>query len=142
MPWPCLAIVNVLRLEKHKDVHTHRVSSGKTYPESIIPCIIPREPHVLIRAHTAYFDMMPHAVPTHQTLQAFQGKRPHLGTFTFVAPNASVVGDVKLGNNSSIWYGAVLRGEKLSIQVLLPVSSRHSESFACAACQACILISM
>ena len=40
-----------------------------------------------------------------------KGKRPQLGSNTFVAPNASVVGDVKLGNNSSIWYGAVLRGE-------------------------------
>ncbi|CAL5228724.1 g11909 [Coccomyxa viridis] len=56
-------------------------------------------------------------VPTHQTLQAFQGKRPQLGANTFVAPNASVVGDVKLGNNSSIWYGAVLRGDVNSIQI-------------------------
>jgi hypothetical protein len=52
-----------------------------------------------------------HAVPTHQTLQAFQEKRPQLGANTFVAPNASVIGDVKLGSNSSVWYGAVLRGE-------------------------------
>lgn len=49
-------------------------------------------------------------VPTHQTLQAFQGKRPLLGPGAFVAPNACVIGDVKLGSNSSVWYGAVLRG--------------------------------
>jgi carbonic anhydrase/acetyltransferase-like protein (isoleucine patch superfamily) len=29
----------------------------------------------------------------------------------FIAPNANVIGDVKLGAGSSIWYGAVLRGE-------------------------------
>lgn len=52
-----------------------------------------------------------HAVPKHQTLQVFQGKRPQLGANTFVAPNASVIGNVKLGSNSSVWYGAVLRGE-------------------------------
>ncbi len=46
-----------------------------------------------------------------QTLQAFAGKRPLLGSNVFVAPNSSVVGDVKLGSGSSVWYGAVIRGE-------------------------------
>lgn len=35
----------------------------------------------------------------------------------YIAPNATVVGDVKLGNNVSIWYGAVLRGDSGSITV-------------------------
>ena len=30
---------------------------------------------------------------------------------TYLAPNATVVGDVILGENVSIWYGAVLRGD-------------------------------
>ena len=29
----------------------------------------------------------------------------------YIAPNATVVGDVTLGENVSIWYGAVLRGD-------------------------------
>lgn len=29
----------------------------------------------------------------------------------FVAMNANVLGDVKIGANSSVWYGAILRGE-------------------------------
>ena len=29
----------------------------------------------------------------------------------FIAPKATVVGDVRLGQDSSIWYGAVLRGD-------------------------------
>jgi carbonic anhydrase/acetyltransferase-like protein (isoleucine patch superfamily) len=29
----------------------------------------------------------------------------------FVAPNASVIGDVTLGANSSVWYGATIRGD-------------------------------
>lgn len=32
-------------------------------------------------------------------------------TATFVAPSASVIGDVTLGSNSSIWYGATVRGD-------------------------------
>ena len=30
----------------------------------------------------------------------------------FVAPNSTILGDVSLGEKSSIWYGANLRGEK------------------------------
>lgn len=53
-----------------------------------------------------------------QTLQAFGGHRPVLGSNVFVAPNSSVVGDVKLGSGSSVWYGAVIRGEFLFVYSL------------------------
>jgi carbonic anhydrase/acetyltransferase-like protein (isoleucine patch superfamily) len=36
---------------------------------------------------------------------------PLKGRAGFVAPNAKVIGNVTLGNQVSIWYGAVLRGE-------------------------------
>lgn len=32
-------------------------------------------------------------------------------TNTYIAPNATVVGDVVLNENANIWYGAVLRGD-------------------------------
>lgn len=35
----------------------------------------------------------------------------------YIAPNATVVGDVILGENASIWYGAVLRGDSATITV-------------------------
>ncbi len=35
---------------------------------------------------------------------------PIVGGDVFVAPNASVIGDVTLGSGSSVWYGAILRG--------------------------------
>ena len=50
------------------------------------------------------------AVSKHQTLQAFNSKKPQLGEDIFVAPNSSMIGDVTLGRSSSVWYGAVLRG--------------------------------
>jgi len=37
--------------------------------------------------------------------------KPKLGEKVFVAPNASVIGDVSLGGGSSVWYGCVLRGD-------------------------------
>jgi len=49
-------------------------------------------------------------VAGHQALQEYNGRRPALAPSAFVAPNASVIGDVTLGKGSSVWYGAVLRG--------------------------------
>jgi carbonic anhydrase/acetyltransferase-like protein (isoleucine patch superfamily) len=45
-------------------------------------------------------------------------RQPVLGNDVFVASNAVVVGDVQLGNKSSVYMGAVLRGKaffKLSL---------------------------
>ncbi len=39
------------------------------------------------------------------------GKTPHLGKDVFIADGAVVVGDVHLGDQASVWYGAVLRGD-------------------------------
>ena len=36
---------------------------------------------------------------------------PRLHPSAFVVPGATVVGDVSLGEESSVWYGAVLRGD-------------------------------
>ena len=49
-------------------------------------------------------------VSAHRTLQPFAGAAPVLGAGVFVAPGASVVGDVTVGDRASIWYNAVLRG--------------------------------
>lgn len=42
---------------------------------------------------------------------AFCGKTPRNEGAAFVAPNATVLGEVTLGRDSSVWYGAVLRGD-------------------------------
>lgn len=36
---------------------------------------------------------------------------PEFGSNCFIAPNATIVGDVKTGNDCSIWFNAVLRGD-------------------------------
>jgi len=38
-------------------------------------------------------------------------------TNTYIAPNATVLGDVTLGENVSIWYGAVVRGDNGAIVI-------------------------
>ena len=52
-----------------------------------------------------------------QQLARHLGKTPHTAPAAFVAPNATVLGDVTLGAQSSVWYGAVLRGDINSIVI-------------------------
>lgn len=44
-------------------------------------------------------------------LDRFLRKKPKLGRGVFIANTATVIGDVTLGAYSSVWYGAVLRGD-------------------------------
>lgn len=39
------------------------------------------------------------------------GITPRLGREVFIAPNATVIADVDLGDEASVWFGAVLRGD-------------------------------
>ena len=39
------------------------------------------------------------------------GKKPLLDEGCFVAPNATIVGDVVMGTNCSVWFNAVIRGD-------------------------------
>ena len=45
------------------------------------------------------------------------GRKPDIAHAAFVAPNATVIGNVTLGPLSSVWYGAVLRGDIHSIEI-------------------------
>ncbi|NJD25430.1 MAG: gamma carbonic anhydrase family protein [Betaproteobacteria bacterium] len=44
-------------------------------------------------------------------------KAPQLGADSWIAPNATVIGDVHLGNETSVWWNATLRGDNDPIQV-------------------------
>ena len=50
-----------------------------------------------------------------ERLKRFLGKKPDTARAAFVAPNATVLGDVTLGALSSVWYGCVVRGDINSI---------------------------
>ncbi len=44
-------------------------------------------------------------------IYTLNGITPRLGRDVFIAPNATVIADVDLGDEASIWFGAVLRGD-------------------------------
>ncbi len=45
------------------------------------------------------------------TIRTFENAAPRIGARVFVAPNATVIGDVEIGDDVSIWYNVVLRGD-------------------------------
>lgn len=50
-------------------------------------------------------------------IESFQGFDPVIGEDVYVAPTASVIGDVRLGRGSSVWHGASVRGDCWTIVV-------------------------
>ncbi|MBX3271939.1 MAG: gamma carbonic anhydrase family protein [Sandaracinaceae bacterium] len=51
------------------------------------------------------------------TLYPYRGTLPDIDPDAWIAPSASVIGDTRVGPSSSIWYGAVLRGDVMPIRV-------------------------
>ncbi len=47
----------------------------------------------------------------------YRGKKPLVDPSAFVAPTAVLIGEVYVGPESSIWFGAVLRGDNGAIRV-------------------------
>ena len=50
-------------------------------------------------------------------IRELNGIMPKIGKNCFSAENAAIIGDVEIGDDCSIWYGAVLRGDVNSIRL-------------------------
>jgi carbonic anhydrase/acetyltransferase-like protein (isoleucine patch superfamily) len=51
------------------------------------------------------------------TIRALGGKIPRIAASAWVSEAAYIVGDVQIGDESSVWPGAVVRGDLLSIRI-------------------------
>lgn len=47
----------------------------------------------------------------------YQGKRPKIAPTAFIAPTAVIIGDVEIGEEASVWFGVVIRGDHGSIRI-------------------------
>ncbi len=66
----------------------------------------------------------------------FKGKRPQIAPSAYIAPNATIIGDVVIEDEASVWFGAVVRGDhgrivigaRTSVQdnAVIHVNGRHS----------------
>ena len=54
---------------------------------------------------------------TAPVVRALGSLRPRLGRAVFLAETCAVIGDVELGDESSVWYSAVVRGDVMPIRV-------------------------
>ena len=50
-------------------------------------------------------------------IHEFKGTRPKLGEGVFLAPGSHVIGDVEIGEGSSIWPGVVIRADMGKIRI-------------------------
>lgn len=50
-------------------------------------------------------------------IKPLRGFTPKIGKNCFIAETAVIIGDVEIGDDCSIWYGAVLRGDVNSIRI-------------------------
>ena len=48
---------------------------------------------------------------------SYDGAEPQIANNVFLAPTATLIGDVMIGAGSSIWFGAVLRGDEVPIVI-------------------------
>jgi carbonic anhydrase/acetyltransferase-like protein (isoleucine patch superfamily) len=51
------------------------------------------------------------------TLYALDNVQPQIGNHVWIAPNATVIGDIRLADESSIWWNVVLRGDNDPIHI-------------------------
>lgn len=64
-------------------------------------------------------------------LKELNGKKPQLGNDCFVAETAVIVGDVTTGDQCSIWYSAVLRGDVHYIKMGNKVNVQDNATVHC-----------
>ncbi len=51
------------------------------------------------------------------TLYTFDNSIPEIKETSFIAPNASLIGRVRIGEKSSVWFNTVLRGDMENISI-------------------------
>jgi carbonic anhydrase/acetyltransferase-like protein (isoleucine patch superfamily) len=50
-------------------------------------------------------------------VRGYKPKRPAIARGVFLAETCAVIGDVEVGEDTSIWYGAVVRGDVMAIRI-------------------------
>jgi gamma-carbonic anhydrase len=47
----------------------------------------------------------------------FGDRSPRIASDAFIAPTATIIGDVEIGEGASVWFGCVLRGDEEPIRI-------------------------
>ena len=66
------------------------------------------------------------------TIVTLDGVTPQIGTDVYLAPTATVIGDVHIGDRANVWFGAVLRGDAARIEIGAETSVQDNVVVHCA----------
>lgn len=50
-------------------------------------------------------------------IHTFMGKKPKISKEVFIAESSEIIGDVEIGENSSVWFNATIRGDLGKIKI-------------------------
>jgi carbonic anhydrase/acetyltransferase-like protein (isoleucine patch superfamily) len=67
------------------------------------------------------------------TIVELDGQVPAVGAGVFLAPSATVTGDVRIAERANVWFGAVLRGDASHIEIGPRSSVQDNAVIHCAA---------
>ncbi len=60
---------------------------------------------------------------------SYKGKKPAIASNVFVAPSAQIIGNVNIGEEATIWFNAVLRGDEGRSPLVKDVTSKTIQRF-------------
>ncbi len=64
-------------------------------------------------------------------VKSIKGVSPKMGENCFLAENSTLLGDIEMGNECSIWYGAVIRGDVNSVRMGNKVNVQDNATLHC-----------
>lgn len=64
-------------------------------------------------------------------VKSVKGKSPKMGENCFLAENATLLGDIEMGNDCSVWYGAVVRGDVHYVKMGNKVNVQDNATLHC-----------
>ena len=79
---------------------------------SDILCIFFNPPHVLYFVHDKRCVVM-----TESNIIEYNGKAPKISELAYIDPRATVIGNVEIGDYSSLWAGVIIRGDDTKITI-------------------------
>lgn len=83
----------------------------------MVICCIPDALTNKYMAFLLYLRRLVYKIKTMAIIRELRGDKPVVGDRTFLAETATLIGTVEIGNDCSIWYGAVLRADVGAIRI-------------------------
>ena len=92
-------------------------SAAESFDVTCSPVLAGFQDHDSKCVHGAHKSDISLMIDYEAMLHEYKGKLPKLGDRVFIAEGAEIVGDVEIGDHSSIWFNCVIRGDVHFIRI-------------------------